>query len=88
MSTVYINADLYKYGVQYAASHNVSLTKLIEDYLQGLVGRALHKDSSSDSKKYHVSSRLRALESDVDYSANLSSDYTKEKAEHMIEKYL
>lgn len=88
MSTVYINADLYKYGEQYAAMHNVSLTKLIEDYLQGLVGKALHKDGSSDSKKYHVSSRLRALETDVDYAANLSSNYKQEKAEYLKGKYL
>lgn len=88
MSTVYIDADLYKYGEQYAAKHNVSLTKLVEDYLQSLVGKAFHKEDCSVTRAYHVSSKLRALETDVDYAANLSSDYKKEKAEYMKERFL
>ena len=74
-----IDSKAYQMGQLYASLHNVSVKKLIEDYFMSLSGHS-EKISAVEEPlaNYHISEKLKEVETGIDYGKGLSLDYTKE----------
>ena len=74
-----IDSKAYQMGQLYASLHNVSVKKLIEDYFMSLSGHS-EKISAVEEPlaNYHISEKLREVETGIDYGKGLSLDYKKE----------
>lgn len=65
----------------YASSHNRSLSRLIESYLQSLV----IQDDSNDNEEIQISPFVRSLSTGNNIPADL--DYKREYTNYLTEKY-
>ncbi len=65
----------------YASSHNRSLSRLIESYLQSLV----IQDDSNDNEEIQISPFVRSLSTGNNIPADM--DYKREYTNYLIEKY-
>lgn len=74
-----IDSKAYQMGQLYASLHNVSVKKLIEDYFMSLSGHS-EKISAVEEPlaNYHISEKLKEVETGIDYGKGLSLDYRKE----------
>ena len=74
-----IDSKAYQMGQLYASLHNVSVKKLIEDYFMSLSGHS-EKISAVEEPlaNYHISEKLKEVETGIDYGKGLSLDYKKE----------
>lgn len=74
-----IDSKAYQLGQLYASLHNVSVKKLIEDYFMSLSGHS-EKISAVEEPlaNYHISEKLKEVETGIDYGKGLSLDYKKE----------
>ena len=84
-----IDSKAYQMGQLYASLHNVSVKKLIEDYFMSLSGHS-EKISAVEEPlaNYHISEKLKEVETGIDYGKGLSLDCKKEIGEHLTSKYL
>lgn len=73
-----IDSKAYQMGQLYASLHNVSVKKLIEDYFMSL---SRHSEITSAVEEpladYHISEKLKEVETGIDYGKGLSLDYKK-----------
>lgn len=86
MSTITVEPSIYQGAVQYARQHNVSVEKMVEDYL--LRFQMLAVPQTQEKKKYHISPRIKAMSTGFRAPASLSYDYKEEIRDAISNKYL
>jgi len=67
---------------EYAATHNRSLSRIIESYLQSLT---IHDDSGSNKADIQISPFVKSMSSGVQIPADL--DYKTDYSNYLTEKY-
>lgn len=91
MSTITIDASIYKDAEIYAKQHNVSMKDLVEKYFKSLMSARKNVKETSDDvdmSRYRMSSRIKALETNFVCPLNFSDDYKSELKEKRNSKYL
>jgi len=67
---------------KYAASHNRSLSRIIESYLQSITEQ---EDTEKDKSDIQISPFVKSMSSGVHLPADL--DFKADYANHLVEKY-
>jgi hypothetical protein len=80
--TLKLNKIVIEKAKKYAASHNRSLSRIIESYLQSLTGQ---EDSEKDKSDIPISSFVKSMSSGVHIPADL--DYKIDYTNYLTEKY-
>jgi Family of unknown function (DUF6364) len=80
--TLKLNKFVIEKAKKYAASHNRSLSRIIESYLQSITGQ---EDIEKDKSDIQISPFVKSMSSGIHMPVEL--DYKKEYANHLIEKY-
>lgn len=94
MNTISINTQLYEFAASYAMENNVSISKLVEDFLSGLLKKNKKKAQKESSQKY-VMKELSELSPIVQQLAGIAKSNNnlddlngiKAKEEYLEEKY-
>ena len=95
MNTISINTQLYEFAESYAMENNVSISKLIEDFLSGLLKNNKKKSTKKPTGKY-VMKELSELSPIVQQLAGIAKsddndvddlNGVKAKEEYLEEKY-
>lgn len=77
--TLRLNDDVIKRAKTYARSHNISLSKMIETYLDSITR------PKDDAKKISITPLVESLSGVVDLPADF--DYKKDYRDYLEEKY-
>jgi len=80
--TLKMNKFVIEKAKKYAASHNLSLSQIIELYLQSL---AEQEDIVKDKSDIQISPFVKSMSSGVHMPTNL--EYKVDYVNHLIEKY-
>lgn len=84
MNTVVIDNKTYNAIAAYAKHNNVSISEAVSAGMRVF----LQNFKAPAKPHYYISSAVKALETDFRCPDDLSSDYKKEIAEAIVEKYL
>lgn len=76
--TLKLNQQVIEKAKEYASSKKVSLSRLIEAYLQSLT-------SESDTSEFEISPFVKSISTGVEIPNDL--DYKNEYSDHLIEKH-
>ncbi|MCL6101879.1 MAG: DUF6364 family protein [Bacteroidetes bacterium] len=79
--TLKLDKHVIERAKEYAASHERSLSRVIESYLQSLV----MSDDSAEMKEVQISPFVRSLSSGISIPADL--DYKTEYSKYLVNKY-
>jgi len=66
---------------EYAESHKISLSRMIENYLKSLI----EKDEDHEKNEFEISPFIRSMQTGVKLPADF--DYKQEYANYLSEKY-
>lgn len=77
--TLRLNDDVIKRAKNYARSHNISLSKMIESYLDSLT------KPKETEKRISITPLVKSLSGVIDLPADF--DYKKEYRDYLDEKY-
>ena len=80
--TLKLDEDVIQQAKIYAASHNRSLSGLVEGYLKSLVSQ---NDSDSENEEIKISPFVKSMTSRTMIPSDL--DLKEEYSKHLIEKY-
>jgi hypothetical protein len=80
--TLKINKFVIEKAKKYAASHNRSLSQIIESYLQS---HTEQEDTENDNLDIQISPFVKSMSSGVHMPTNL--EYKVDYVNHLIEKY-
>ena len=80
--TLKLNKIVIEKAKKYAASHNRSLSRIIESYLQSLTGQ---EDIEKDKSDIQISPFVKSMSSGVHIPADL--DYKIDYTNYLTEKY-
>lgn len=76
--TLKLNQAVIEKAKAYASGKKISLSRIIEAYLQSLT-------SDSESSEFEISPFVKSIATGVEIPANL--DYKKEYSDYLLEKY-
>jgi len=76
--TLKLNKDIIEKAKQYASDKKISLSRLIEFYLQSIT-------AESESDDFEISPYVKSISSGKSIPADI--DYKKEYSEHLMKKY-
>lgn len=76
--TLKLNQKIIEKAKVYASNKKMSLSRIIESYLQSLT-------SESDTSEFEISPFVKSIATGTEIPSDL--DYKKEYADHLIEKY-
>ncbi|MCR9153419.1 MAG: DUF6364 family protein [Bacteroidetes bacterium] len=76
--TLKLNQEIIEKAKQYASNKKMSLSRIVEAYLQSLT-------NESDPSEFEISPFVKSISSGHEMPTDL--DYKKEYSEHLIEKY-
>lgn len=76
--TLKLNKDVIERAKQYAAEKKISLSRLIESYLQSLT-------SDTETNEIEISPFVKSISTGVSIPNDL--DYKKEYSDHLMKKY-
>ncbi|HLS29897.1 MAG TPA: DUF6364 family protein [Flavobacteriaceae bacterium] len=76
--TLKLNQNVIERAKKYAAHQEMSLSRIVEAYLQALT-------SENESDEFEISPFVKSIATGAEIPTDL--DYKKEYAEHLMEKY-
>ena len=76
--TLKLNQEIIEKAKKYASNQNLSLSRIVENYLQTLTSDIKNRD-------FEISPFVKSLATGTKIPADL--DYKKEYADHLLEKY-
>lgn len=76
--TLKLNKSVIEKAKEYASNKKMSLSRIIEAYLQSLT-------SETENSEFEISPFVKSIATGVEIPAD--SDYKKEYADHLMEKY-
>lgn len=76
--TLKLNQRIIEKAKEYASSKEISLSRIVEAYLQSLI-------SENDNAEFEISSFVKSISTGKGIPASL--DYKKEYADYLTEKY-
>lgn len=76
--TLKLDGQIIDKAKEYAAKQNVSLSRIVEAYLQSIVG-------NQELDTFEISPFIKSLATGVEVPVDF--DYQKEYANHLLEKY-
>lgn len=76
--TLKLNQDIIEKAKAYASSKKISLSKIVEAYLQALT-------SETEDTKFEISPFVKSIATGTEIPADV--DYKKEYSDYLIEKY-
>lgn len=76
--TLKLNQRVIEKAKVYAANKNISLSRIVESYLQSLT-------SENDTAEFEISPFVKSIASGIEIPAEL--DYKKEYADYLTKKY-
>ncbi len=89
MNTITLDNNTYQEVVHYAKMNNITVSDAIKSALDMLIAQCKTKATPKcQDEEYRISPKVKALETGIDYSKNLSADYKQEVIESLSQKYL
>jgi len=79
--TLKLDKFVIEQAKEYAASHKMSLSRIIESYLKSLVNR----DKNEDNSEFEISPFVKSMKTGVNIPADF--DYKSEIRNHLMEKH-
>ena len=80
--TLKLNQEVIEKAKQYASDKKLSLSRLIENYLNSLTSEKLNKSSNLE-----ISPFVKSLTADIKYSIPNNLDYKKERIDYLESKH-